>query len=57
MGADRGALMAAVLETQAAVGFTLPEPPPRKRPSVAEAKRIAAEARERDRAAGRKSGW
>ena len=56
-GADRGALMAAVLETQAKVGFQLPTPPTRKRPSIAEAKRIAAEARARDKAAGRQSGW
>ena len=56
-GADRGALMAAVMDTQAKVGFQLPTPPTRKRPSIAEAKRIAAEARARDKAAGRQSGW
>lgn len=56
-GADRGALMAAVLDVQAKVGFQLPAPPTRKRPSIAEAKRIAAEARARDKAAGRQSGW
>ena len=56
-GADRGALMAAVLDMQAKVGFQLPAPPTRKRPSIAEAKRIAAEARARDKAAGRQSGW
>lgn len=56
-GADRGALMAAVLEAQQATGYSLPSPPPRKRPSVAEAKKIAAEARAREKAAGRQSGW
>jgi len=57
VGADRGQLMAAVLDATAVTGLKLPEPPARKRPSVAEAKRIAAEARERDKAMGRKSGW
>ena len=56
-GADRGQLMAAVLDAQSAVGFQLPAAPTRKRPSIAEAKRIAAEARARDKAAGRQSGW
>jgi hypothetical protein len=56
-GADRGALMAQVLETQAKVGYTLPPPPPRKRTSTADAKRIAQEARAREKAAGRQSGW
>ena len=57
VGSDRGQLMAAVLDAAAATGLTLPEAPTRKRPSVAEAKRIAAEARARDKAMGRKSGW
>ena len=57
VGSDRGKLMAAVLDATAATGLTLPEAPTRKRPSVAEAKRIAAEARARDKAMGRKSGW
>jgi thiol-disulfide isomerase/thioredoxin len=56
-GADRGALMSAVLDVQSKVGFQLPAPPTRKRPTIAEAKRIAAEARARDKAAGRQSGW
>ena len=56
-GADRGQLMAAVLEAQQITGYSLPSPPPRKRPSVAEAKRIASEARAREKAAGRQSGW
>ena len=56
-GADRGALMAAVLEVQSATGYQLPQAPVRKRPSVAEAKKIAQAAREREKAAGRKSGW
>ena len=56
-GTDRGTLMATVLEAQAKVGFKMPEPPVRKRPSIAEAKKIAAEAREREKAAGRQSGW
>jgi hypothetical protein len=56
-GGDRGALMASVLETQAKVGYSLPPPPPRKRTSTADAKRIAQEARARDKAAGRQSGW
>ena len=46
-----------VLEAQSSVGFKLPEPPVRKRPGIAEAKKIAAEAREREKAAGRRSGW
>jgi len=57
VGADRGALMAAVLEMQAVTGFKLPAPPVRKRPTIAEAKKIAQEARARDKAAGRQSGW
>jgi thioredoxin-like negative regulator of GroEL len=56
-GADRGALMATVLEEQSKLGFQLPSAPVRKRVSIAEAKAIAAEARARDKAAGRKSGW
>ncbi len=56
-GADRGALMNAVLDVQSKLGFALPAPPPRKRTSTADAKRIAQEARARDKAAGRQSGW
>lgn len=56
-GSDRGQLMACVLEAMGTTGYKLPSPPPRKRPSVAEAKKIAAEARARDKAAGRAGGW
>jgi len=56
-GADRLALMNKVLEFQKSNGVRLPERAPRKRMSTAEAKEIARAARERDRAAGRRSGW
>jgi len=56
-GADRMALMNKVLEFQRANGVKLPERATRKRMSTAEAKEIARAARERDRAAGRSSGW
>ena len=56
-GADRMALMAAVLDAQAKTGYALPGPPPRKRMSTAEAKRIAQEAREKAKSRGARSGW
>lgn len=56
-GADRGALMANVMGSMDKVKFALPTPPVRKRLGVAEAKRIAAEARAREKAAGVASGW
>jgi len=56
-GADRMMLMNKVLEFQKNNGVRLPERAPRKRMSTAEAKEIARAARERDRAAGRQSGW
>lgn len=56
-GTDRAKLMETVLEVQSKFNYKLPPPPPRKRPTTADAKRIAQEARDRERAAGRQSGW
>jgi hypothetical protein len=56
-GVDRLALMNKVLSFQKQNGVKLPERAPRKRMSTAEAKEIARVARERDRVAGRQSGW
>lgn len=57
VGADRMALMNKVLAFQRSNGVKLPERAPRKRMSTAEAKEIARAARERQKAAGRQSGW
>ena len=51
------ALMNKVLAFQRSNGVKLPERAPRKRMSTAEAKEIARAARERQKAAGRQSGW
>ncbi|GHP07802.1 Cdsp32p protein [Pycnococcus provasolii] len=51
--ADRAVLMQAVLETQQKFGVPLPQPPPRKRMSTAEAKEIARQKREQQK----KSAW
>jgi hypothetical protein len=56
-GSDRMALMNKVLQFQRANGVKLPERATRKRMSTAEAKEIARAAREREKAAGRRSGW
>ena len=56
-GADRLALINKVLEFQRYNGVRLPERATRKRMSTAEAKEIARAAREREKAAGRRSGW
>lgn len=58
VGSDRVELMQKVLEVQKKCGVRLPEPPPRKRMSQAEARKIQQEQRARAKAAGvRPQGW
>ena len=57
-GADRVALMSAVIDVQRRHGIMLPSPSPRSQMSIAEASRIAREKRESDARRGvRPSGW
>jgi len=57
-GSDRVKLMEAVLKTQKANGIKMPQPAPRKRMSIAEAKKIQQAKREAMRKAGiRPQGW
>mmetsp|Transcript_23277 Transcript_23277/g.79209 ORF Transcript_23277/g.79209 Transcript_23277/m.79209 type:complete len:367 (+) Transcript_23277:39-1139(+) len=57
-GQDRVALMQAVMKFQKDNGVRLPEPPPRKRMSIAEARKIQEAKRAAARAAGvRPQGW